>query len=151
MKTHRWRRLTVAVLAGVLAVLALAMPAGAWGVSWCRADPIVEIQGYRAQILVDVPAEAAPWVNGPIDVRIDTPYWMTRKVIFTDAGFNGHGEKVGWGNLSGAVRLTVKVPMDSAKVPAGAQVPVKIFISTPWGSGTLDGVHTGTTLTVPLY
>lgn len=144
------RQLLAALVCGLLATLVLTMPAGA-GVSWCRADPIVEIEGHRIQMWVGVPEGYAQHVNGPVRFRIDLPAEFQRRVIMTDAGFNGHGETVRWGETVNQVTLTVKVPMNQATLGAGVQVPVELTIVSPWGTHVVYGTHTGTYLTVPLY
>ena len=144
------KRVSTAIVLGLLALLISAIPAGAWGVTWCRADPIVEVHGHKVQILVGVPEGYQQYVNGPISTKIDVPRWMTKKVLFTDAGFNGHGETVSWGELTSALRLTVKVPMDQARLGAGVAVPVEVTINSPWGTKVIYGTHFTTQLSVPL-
>jgi hypothetical protein len=145
------RRLSAAATLGLLALLVLTIPAGAWGVTWCRADPIVEVHGHRVQILVGVPEGYEQYVNGPIRTKIDTPPGLTRKVLFMDQGFNGHGETVEWGDLSNALRLTVQVPMNQSALGSGVTVPVEVTINSPWGTKVIYGNHLNTQLTVPLY
>ena len=144
------RQMLAALVCGLMAALVLAMPASA-GVSWCRADPIVAIEGYRVQMWIGVPQEYVQHVNGPVSFKIDTPSNFSRRVVMTDAGFNGHGETVQWGNTWGQVKLTVKVPMNQAAIGWGTQVPVELTIVSPWGTEVIYGTHTGTYLSVPLY
>ncbi len=148
---YRFHRFRIPMVIATLAILLVAttMQAGA-GVSWCRADPIVEIEGNRVQILVGVPAEYTHMVNGPIHTDLKIPSGLAKRVIFTDEGFNGHGERVTWGTLEGAVKLTVKVPINGNLLAVGETVPVEVKIFTPWGNRTIYGVHTGTSITVTL-
>jgi hypothetical protein len=88
------KRLSAACILGLLALLVLTVPAGAYGVTWCRADPIVKLNGEEVQIWVAVPAEYTARVTGPIDVTINVPGTVSTKVLFLDAGFNGYGERV---------------------------------------------------------
>jgi hypothetical protein len=149
--SHGARRQAVAALAfGVLATIIISVPAFA-GVSWCRADPIVRIHGYTIQMWVGVPEGYEQHVNGPISFKIDTPPGIERTVIMTDAGFNGYGETVTWGDTWGQAKLTVKVPMNQAALGTGVKVPVELTIKSPWGTHVMYGDHTGTFLTVPLY
>lgn len=143
------RQSLAALVCGLLAALVLTMPASA-GVSWCRADPIVRIQGYDVQMWVGVPSGYEQYVTGPISFKIDTPPGYERKVIMTDAGFNGYGEVVTWGDTWGQARLSVKVPMNQAALGWGVQVPVELTIASPWGTQVVYGTHTGTYLSVPL-
>jgi hypothetical protein len=117
------RRRSLALLAGLLAMLVFSMPAGA-SVRWCHADPIVRVDGVELQFWVAVPEEYVPYVNGAIDIRIRVPKSVTdRQVLFIDKGFNGYGEKVTWGDLTTPVvngqipmEITVKVPFDRKKL-----------------------------------
>jgi len=143
------KRLSAALITSMLAMLVLTIPAGA-GVTWCRADPIVEVHGYRVQILVGVPLGYEQYVNGPIKTKIDVPAGLTRKVLFLDAGFNGHGETVTWGELADAVRLTVQVPMDQGRLGSGVTVPVEVTIISPWGTKVIYGNHLNAQITVPV-
>jgi hypothetical protein len=129
------KRLSAATILGLLALLVLTIPAGAFGVSWCRADPIVRLNGTEVQIWVAVPAEYAPLVNGPIDVRIKTPRQVSEELILTDAGFNGHGETVTFSDMPGKVRrgafdtlVEVRVPIDARDLPFGTVVPVRVEV-----------------------
>jgi hypothetical protein len=150
---QRWendvRRFSSILALGLLALMVFAAPASA-GVSWCRSDPIVRIQGYTAQILVGVPAQYVSLVDGPIDVRIDIPSTFSREVVMTDAGFNGYGERVRWGTSYNQVRLVVTVPIDESRLGPGEIVPVEVTINTPFGNGVIYGDSTQTTLSVPL-
>src|SRR5437764_593192 len=86
-------RLAQALIVSVVLLLVTAVPAEA-GKHWCRADPVVSINGYSLQILVGVLDKDAAAVNGPIEVEIGTLPGVPRSVALTDAGFNGHGEVV---------------------------------------------------------
>lgn len=130
----RARRLSAATILGPLALLVLTIPALA-GVTWCRADPIVRLNGTEVQIWVAVPAEYASLVNGPVDVRIKTPRSVDTELIMTDAGFNGHGETVRFDSMPGAVRrgafntlVEIRVPIDGRTLPLGTVVPVRVEV-----------------------
>ncbi len=138
-----------AVVCGLLATMFLTMPTFA-GVSWCRADPIVRIEGHQIQMWVGVPSGYEQYVTGPISFKIDTPSHFSRVVVMTDEGFNGYGETVQWGNTYNQVKLTVKIPMNQAALGTGVQVPVELTILSPWGLHVIYGTHTGTYLNVPL-
>lgn len=123
------RRFATAATLGLLAVIILAFPATA-GVNWCRSDPIVRLNGTDVQILVAVPEEFVKFVNGPIHVKIKAPKDVEREIIMTDAGFNGHGEKVSMNGRRGAINadgsfdieVRVHVPF-SDEVGAFVKVP----------------------------
>lgn len=124
------KRLSAALLMGLLALILTAVPALA-GVTWCRADPIVKLNGEEVQIWVAVPKEYASKVTGPIDITITVPRNVSTKVLLLDAGFNGYGEKVKFvksGSMlpGGIIPMTVvaRVPMKGVR----ATVPVQMEI-----------------------
>ena len=104
------KRLSAALLLGLLAIIVLVLPASA-GRRWCAADPIVSIDGTPVQIWVAVPDEYQAYVTDAIEVKIKTPKHLDRRLLYTDAGFNGHGEKVSWGDLKDENATDGIVPM----------------------------------------
>lgn len=130
------RRVTVSLLLGLLAILVFAMPAGA-GVTWCRADPIVRINGTEVQVWVMIPEQYQSAVTGPIDVAFQVPSGAKTAVVLTDSGFNGYGERVTFSGSTGSylpdgsffVSLVVKVPMKNQI----ASVPVLVEVVHPNG------------------
>jgi hypothetical protein len=140
----RIRRRGIALALGLLAVLLLAAPAEA-GRRWCARDPIVRLNGAEVQIWVAVPAEYEAAVSGPIQVRIATPRGVTREVVLTDEGFNGHGEAVTFAPRAGRVSggsfvasVEIRVPVDAAAVAAKA-VPVRVEVVQDGRSQWFDG------------
>jgi hypothetical protein len=117
MKRTVTARRSTALLLGLLALLILAAPASA-GRRWCAKDPIVTIDGVPVQIWVAVPEEYQAYVNDAVDVKVKSPKGLERKVIFIDEGFNGHGEKVSWGEIKD------ENPGDGL-IPVGIEVKVK--------------------------
>ena len=152
-------RRTAALLLGLLAVLMMAAPASA-GRTWCARDPIVRIQGTELQILVAVPEEYAPFVNGPVHVAIHTPSWASPELLFVDAGFNGHGETVIFSNLPGnpaynpsrtQINIDVVVPFAYDQLPRNTQVPVQVTLIPAKGktkvvNGNVRGTSVGMVL-----
>src|SRR3712207_239207 len=123
------RRFTLPLLFSVLAVLALALPVQA-GLGWCMADPIVKLDGTQVQVLVAIPEESQPLINGPIDVEITTPRGTARELVYLDAGFNGHGETVTF--LDGGVRLSGGVGgSNTTSFSTGIKVAVPLSQATP--------------------
>lgn len=131
------RRITISALLAMLLIVIAIAPAGAWGVTWCRVDPVVRLNGTEVSILVAVPEEYKQYVNGPIDVVIRTPAEVTRELIMTDAGFNGHGETVAFRDTDGTVNsigrfdivVRVRVPIDYAAMGSDEDVPVEVTIN----------------------
>ena len=134
------RPLLTALSLGILALLMLAAPAGA-GVTWCRVDPIVSLNGTVVQILVAVPDQYVAAVNGPIAVDIATDRTVTHELLFTDAGFNGHGETVAFSDYfqyhpprsllanEFPAQIKVSVPMNGSLLPVGGPpVPVEVTV-----------------------
>lgn len=114
----------------ILATLVLVMPAAA-GISWCRADPIVRLEGVRVQILIDIPIEYEKLVTGPTHVEIDTSRSINRRLLATDSGFNGWGETVEFGDLGRSfrkeryfwARIRVHIPINTTDT-----IPVRVHV-----------------------
>jgi hypothetical protein len=131
------RRLTLPFALGLLALLVFSAPALA-GVSWCRSDPIVELNGHRVQIWAAIPKNVESRVTGPIQVDITVPSSVSRKVVMTDSGFNGYGENVTFSTTGGSVMpdgsfwmtVVIRVPMDGFY----QTVPVLVEIVQPDGT-----------------
>ncbi len=132
------RRRVAAVLIPCLAILALILPVHA-AVKWCKSDPIVGLDGTQVQILVAIPEDYQPLVNGPIAVEVGTPKSVARELILTDSGFNGHGEVVRFTDLFSlssiirinntfTTRIWVHVPIDRSSLADTEVVPVEVTI-----------------------
>ena len=127
------KRLPLPILVSLLAVLVLTLPAHA--MRWCRADPIISLDGTVVQILVAIPEEYVPYVDGPTKVVIAVPDSVDRQVLMTDAGFNGHGEVVNFYPGVGSAKngkipvvIGVQVPIGPSEPPYTAQVPVEVTV-----------------------
>jgi hypothetical protein len=129
------RRFGQATLVALIALAVMAMPAGA-GKKWCRADPIVRIDGNEIQILVEVQEEHVGAVSGPISIEIGTPANVARELVSTDAGFNGYGEVVTFTNTPNGngkkgipVKLKIKLPIDTKLVKNLKSVQIRVIIT----------------------
>lgn len=143
-------------LAGVLSLLILLWavgPASADGWAWCQSDPVVRLNGTEVQIVVAVPDAYVALVTGPVEVKVNTPTAVTRTIVFTDSGFNGFGEQVIFGTLSGTIgpdrsfpaSIRVRVPIDTSHLAAGERVPVQVTVRTSKGQTlVVDGNHIAT-------
>ena len=148
-------------LAGVLGILAILWAVGpaSAGWEWCQSDPIVRLNGTEVQIVVAIPDTAVALVNGPVDVKVNTPAGVTQTLALTDPGFNGYGEQVTFGALGGTVSadgtfpvsIRVRIPIDSSQLAPGEKVPVRVTISTSTGQTlVVAGNHTATGVDVLL-
>ena len=139
------------VIVALIAMLTLALPARA-GYDWCMSDPIVRLDGATVQILVAVPQQYVPLVDGPVAVEIATPEGTTRELLFTDAGYNGHGEVVEFEDLDAVagrgdafpVEVGVEVPVDESGLSDDEEVPVRVEVIVEDGApivaqGTSEG------------
>jgi hypothetical protein len=135
------KRLTGSIALAVIALVLLVAPVSA-GRQWCAKDPVVALNGTVVQILVAVPEEYVPAVNGPIDVRVAAPSGVETSIVFLDAGFNGHGETVSFQSAGGSVAadgsftttIRASVPVNQQKLrslglPNGA-IPVQVTVIT---------------------
>jgi hypothetical protein len=153
------RKLFVAATLAALAALLVIVPASA-GVLWCAKDPIVALNGSEVQILVAVPDDLQSVVNGPIAVRVATPDGVSQELVFTDAGFNGHGEVVAFATSRGAVnadgsfnaRIDVAVPADRKMLKdfglKKGELPVLVTVVSGDVTTSVEGTNAGVTLDV---
>lgn len=148
---RRW--LTSSSLAVILLV---AFSGQIFAGGWCRADPIVEINGEEIQVWVAIPENMQRAVNGPIEVQFSKPWKADAHVVYLDEGFNGHGERVRFFTGTSArsdgsmdIQIFVQIPVDSSKLPPGVwTVPVQLEIITDKGKKVVDGTHWWTSTTV---
>ncbi len=140
-----------------LAIIALVALSGTiFAGGWCRADPIVEINGEEVQVWVAIPDNMQSAVTGPIEVRFSRPWGTNASVTYLDDGFNGYGERVRFftdspANADGSmnIQVFVTVPVDLSKLPAGVwKVPVQLEIVTDNGRTVVDGSHWWTSTSV---
>jgi hypothetical protein len=152
------RRLILSLSLALFVILLVASPALA-GRRWCARDPIVSLDGNHLQVWVAIPEEYVYLVNGPIEVTFKTPAGITRSVVMTDDGFNGHGEVVTFvddpksevnPNGSFTVRVWVSVPIDEAHTAAdikARRIPTQITVVEGNTTQVLYGWNTGSWIT----
>lgn len=87
------KRLLTSSSLGLLMLLLVAMPVVA-GRAWCARDPIVTLDGVEYQLIVSVPEENVPQVNGPLMFEFYSPKGTDTDLVFMDDGFNGYGERI---------------------------------------------------------
>ncbi len=147
------RRLSLTTLLSILAVLVLALPANA-GWLWCKSDPVISLNGTVVDIVVAIPVDYVPAVNGPTQYEIATPRGVERQLILNDIGYNGHGSEVVFTDGPGIVRdnqidttVSVYVPIDESTLAEGETVPLEMTITPTNGEQvTVMGTTDGTTV-----
>ncbi len=129
-------------LALVFLALALTAHGATAGISWCRTDPVVDIGGKRAHVLVASPVDVVAKATGPTRVVIAVPAGVSTQLIEADNGF-GHGWTVSFAHSDqlrvAAQGIEVRV---STYVPASATMPVLTDVTN---GGAVLGSSMGTT------
>ena len=80
------RRLGTLFLVGVLALMCCVTPAAA-GRVWCKADPVIKVDGQVVDVLVSSSIEMRTAQTGPIVIVITVPLGTSAGVYATDNGF----------------------------------------------------------------
>src|SRR5215207_8186846 len=148
MRERSMRTVGVAGVLGLLAIMCAVSPASA-GWTWCQSDPVVRLNGHAVQLLVAIPEPYVALVTGPVEVTVKTPAGVSQVLVGTDAGFNGYGEQVTFGELPGTVSadgtfvasIRVRVPIDATRLAAGELVPVQLTILTAAGATQMVSGH----------
>ena len=128
----------------VMALMMTIASAGA-GRGWCRADPIVSFNGTPVQIWLEMPDEYQHLVTGPIDFTIHHPWDVEAKVLFTDDGFNGHGEDIRFSEVLWGTSDTLVGDVDEAAYygydyfwgAGNGSFPIEFVASVPFHKGKL--------------
>lgn len=141
----------VPLVLGLLALLlTVQVHSAAAGLTWCRVDPIVTLNGTSVQILVAIPDEDQALVDGPITVTVKTPRAVVQELVFTDAGFNGYGEQVRFGDLWGRIASDGSFPIQiQVTVPAGGRrdLPMRVELVPANGETiAVEGTNGGLTI-----
>ena len=135
----------------LIVVTLLVFSAPGWAaVRWCKADPIVRLDGTRVQVLVSIPEEYESLVDNPTRVEIKTPQQVSRELLMLDAGFNNKGEDFSFSDIGDDYRdgntfwiwSKVTVPIKTSEI-----VPIRVEVIPSNGpAGVFYGDHTGTEL-----
>jgi hypothetical protein len=127
-------------LAGIVLLLALVLNVqfAEAGRLWCKADPVVTLDGRIVSISLAIPLEYVPLVTGPTLIEITTPPDVDRRLIVNDVGFL-HGSIVRFKDGGGEVidgkipvTITASVPIDKSKLAPDATVPLEITVLTDY-------------------
>jgi len=122
---------------------------------WCKADPVVTLNGRIVSISLAIPLKYLLLVNGPTVIEITTPPDVDRRLIVNDVGFL-HGSivtfKDGEGTVQGRqipVEINAFVPIDTSQLAPGETVPLEITVITDYLLyATAQGTTEQTTLTL---
>jgi hypothetical protein len=147
------RRLLIAILLLMLALLLPATPAGATK-SWCRSDPLVLIDGEFADIFVSGPPEAPLVVTGPTQIVVRVPRGVAASLVVADLGF-GRGTEVSFAESRALrvtehgieVRIDVYVPAEDDTMPIRVEFAPRI-IGILWPSQVEGAANEWVTLDV---
>lgn len=95
-RSRRSRRATLRALAGcALAAPALLRAPGAGAIKgWCRRDPVVEIDGRTAHIVLSSDTAMHGLATGPTQLVITVPAGTATRFLADDPGFGHHGYDV---------------------------------------------------------
>jgi hypothetical protein len=117
---------------------------------WCKADPVVMLDGRLISVNVSIPIEYVLLVDGPVQIEITTPPSVDRYLIVNDLGylrgsvvtFKDSDESVTDGWIP--VHINASVAMNDRYVSSDEVVPLQISILTDGlrymtALGTVDG------------
>lgn len=150
------RRFVVAASIALLVIMSIGSTVSA-ARGWCARDPIVELDGVEYQLIVSIPWENVPQVNGELLFEFSSPKGTQRELIFEDEGFNGYGERIEFkdGAAANAHTFFMKIQRTGSDFPAlldvyrnGTLIASKlgdsngISITVPIGEGALDNTAT---------
>lgn len=128
-------RRTFIVLVPLLILALVAQPAAA-GKLWCKADPVVSLNGRVVSISPAIPLEYLLRVNGPTQITIKTPRGVDGTLILNDLGFMGHGTIVTFVQGGGVIKnnefpveIEVSVPVDTTGLPPNHAVPLSVTVT----------------------
>ncbi|MDQ3703856.1 MAG: hypothetical protein M3437_01290, partial [Chloroflexota bacterium] len=105
-------------------------------VTWCKADPVVRLNGTLVDVQIAIPPEYQLLVNGPTRFEIQTPRSVIRALYLSDPGFNLQGIQVDFVTNQALkvegqqfqTRIKVTVPIDTTQLPPGAVVAAELTV-----------------------
>jgi|GEM_PF-6734868 len=146
--------------AGIVLLLALVLNVqfAEAGRLWCKADPVVTLNGRIVTIALAIPLEYLLLVDGPTLIEITTPPDVDRRLILNDIGFlrgsivrfkDGEGSVV---NRQIPVTITASVPIKTSRLAPGEVVPLEISLLTDYlHYNTVRGTSDQTTMELVIY
>lgn len=125
---------------------------------WCKADPVVTLDGRTVSITLAIPLEYLLLVDGPTLIEITTPPAVNRQLIVNDVGFL-RGSIVIFKDGGGAVedgqipvKITASVSIDETRLAPGETVPMQITVLTDYLLyETVTGTTEKTTMKLVVY
>ena len=120
------RQMTRLLAGGSLALVAgglLAARPAAAGISWCRADPLVTVNGRTGHVYVESTKAMLASASGPVRIEIQVPVGASRSAEPLDAGF-GYG-------------YAISFVESSRLVARGNYTEVRVVATAPAFDGTL--------------
>lgn len=144
------KRSFVGLVALFVSTFALASPAAAdERFGWCKADPVVRLDGTLMDITVSIPPKYLFVVDGPTEILVKSPEGVDRQLILNDLGFMAKGSVVRFTNRSGEVvdgqfpvTVDVYVPVDEDQLLPGEVVPVEVSVLPQSGDSPRSVVGT---------
>lgn len=133
------KKMSVTTTLALLLVLILGSTVAYAALNWCPDDPVFSIGGTTVNVIVEIPEESVPLVNGPVRVVVLVPRNVEAHLIEAGDGF-GHGEQVRILRIGRPVG-----PGDDIKVGVGVLVrgagrfPVRVTVEAPGVSKTKEG------------
>jgi hypothetical protein len=108
----------------------------AW--EWCWGDPVIEVNGKRANIEVGFPLENLPSLAGPVHVQINVPKNVDARVVevFSDYFEEQVVLTKSTATWDGSGRIPVQVRV---RVNATESFPVQVKVSAKGLKMTVDG------------
>jgi hypothetical protein len=118
-------RLAFLILMGVMC-LGLGFQRAEAARAWCRADPVIMVDGQLADVFVSSDLAMLTSARGPIQLVIAIPKGSRGSVALTDVGF-GHGYNISFVESSGLTRSATHT-----------QVRVSAYVSATSSSHPVD-------------
>ncbi len=148
------RRLTIPALLAIFAALLFTLPVTA-GWEWCDADPVVQVNANRVQVIVSIPSVYLSQVDQPTRITITTPQGVTDTLVSKGPGLNGREEVFTFKRASDSddessslpVRIDASVGLKGN--PSG--VPLRLTVIANNGAPVVSyGDTKGTTILITL-
>lgn len=123
MKRLVLRVFPTSLVLAMVALLVLAVPASA-GRAWCRADPIMTIDGEVVDVYISSNLQMFLSASGPIQMVVTVPQGVKANVVLHDLGFlRGYKTKIEYSS--------------DLQVRSDGHVPIRVAVYAPARSSSL--------------